>query len=273
MVSLPFADHCEPLMESADDRKELLGSLLQAFKKEHWKYIEIRPSNSDLLNEPGAKKSSSFFYHVVDLRPNLDVLFQGFNKDSIQRAIRRGERQELTYEEGRSESLLRDFYCLMFKTRKRHKLPPQPIAWFRNLILCLGDRLSIRLASTNGRPVASVLTLSHQDTVVYKYGCSDSNFHNLGGTPFLFWKVIQEAKARGLQKFDLGRSEIDNPGLVAFKDRWRARRTMLTYVRFSNHRPRMAIDGYGMQLAKHVFACMPDSLLVATGRMLYRHIG
>ena len=273
MVSLPFADHCEPLVESAADRKEILSSLLCAFKREGWKYVEIRSLSSDLLSEEGAEKSSSFFLHVINLRPNLNVLFQGFNKGSIQRAIRRAERQELTYEEGRSEALLNAFYCLMLKTRRRHKLPPQPIDWFRNLIGCLGERLSIRLVSKNGQPVASILTLSHQNTVVYKYGASDSNFNNLGGTAVLFWKTIQEAKEQGFQEFDLGRSEIENAGLVAFKDRWRARRLILSYMRFSNQHRRPATQGYRMHLAKRLFACMPDSLLMATGKMFYRHIG
>ena len=273
MVSLPFADHCEPLVESGDDRKEIFSSLLCAFKKERWKYIEIRPSSSDLVNELGAEKSNSFFRHVVDLRPDLEALFRGLNKNSIQRAIRRAEREVLSYEEGRSEALLRSFYCLLLKTRRRHKLPPQPIDWFRNLIACLGERLSIRLVSKNGQPVASILTLSHRGTVVYKYGCSDSNLNNLGGTALLFWRTIQEGKMQGLQEFDLGRSEIENAGLVAFKDRWRARRTMLTYVRLSAQRPLIATYGYEMQIAKHVFGCMPDGLFVATGRMLYRHFG
>ena len=273
MVSLPFADHCEPLVEGTYDRQEILSFLVRASKKECWKYVELRPSSSDSLGESGAEKSNSFFQHVVDLRPDLEALFRGLNKDSIQRAIRRAEREGLSYEEGRSEALLRNFYRLLLKTRRRHKLPPQPIDWFRNLIACLGERLSIRLVSKNGQPVASVLTMSHQDTVVYKYGASDRNFNNLGGTAFLFWKTIQEAKEQGFQEFDLGRSEIENAGLVAFKDRWRARRSILSYMRFSNQRSRPAMEGYSMQMAKRLFACMPDSLLMATGKMLYRHIG
>jgi CelD/BcsL family acetyltransferase involved in cellulose biosynthesis len=273
MVSLPFADHCEPLVENADDGKEIFSFLVHTLAKERWKYVEIRPLSSDLLSEDSAEKSSSFFSHVMDLSPSLDVLFQGFHKDSTQRAIRRAEREGLSYEAGRSEALLRNFFSLLLKTRRRHKLPPQPIDWFRNLIACLGNRLSIRLVSKNGQPVASILTLSHQGTVVYKYGCSDSNFHSLGGTPLLLWRTIQEAKAQGLREFDLGRSEIDNAGLVTFKDRWRAQRTTLTYVRLSTQRSPNVTDGYGMQIAKRVFGCMPDGLLVATGRMLYRHIG
>jgi len=273
MVSLPFADHCEPLVNSTHDRQEIFSFLVRASKKECWKYVELRPSSSDFLGESGAEKNDSFFRHVVDLRPDLEALFRGLNKNSIQRAIRRAEREGLSYEEGRSEALLRNFYCLLLKTRRRHKLPPQPIDWFRNLIACLGERLSIRLVSKNGQPVASILTLSHRGTVVYKYGCSDSNLNNLGGTALLFWRTIQEGKMQGLQEFDLGRSEIENTGLVAFKDRWRARRSILTYIRFSTQRRRPAAEGYRMHMAKRLFTCMPDGLLAATGRLLYRHIG
>ena len=273
MVSLPFADHCEPLVNSTHDRQEIFSFLVRASKKECWKYVELRPSSSDFLGESGAEKNDSFFRHVVDLRPDLEALFRGLNKNSIQRAIRRAEREGLSYEEGRSEALLANFYCLLLKTRRRHKLPPQPIDWFRNLIACLGERLSIRLVSKNGQPVASILTLSHRGTVVYKYGCSDSNLNNLGGTALLFWRTIQEGKMQGLQEFDLGRSEIENTGLVAFKDRWRARRSILTYIRFSTQRRRPAAEGYRMYMAKRLFTCMPDGLLAATGRLLYRHIG
>src|SRR5437879_7040214 len=205
MVSLPFADHCEPLVERPEDRDVLFGLLRHGVQTENLKYIEIRPLFSDVLSEPGLEKSDVYCFHVLDLRPNVEVLFRNFQKDSIQRKLKRAEREGLRYEEGRSENLLRKFYHLMLQTRRRHKLPPQPLDWFRNLIVCLGEQLTIHLASDNGRPIASILTLDHGDTLLYKYGCSDASHHNLGGMPFLFWKAIQEAKERGMRAFDLGR--------------------------------------------------------------------
>ena len=92
----------------------------------------------------------------------------------MQRKIKRAEREGLTYEEGQSDSLLAKFYQLLLFTRRRHGLPPQPVAWFRNLITCLGDKVKIRVASKDGCPVASMLTLRHKQVLVYKYGCSDT---------------------------------------------------------------------------------------------------
>jgi hypothetical protein len=272
MVSVPFADHCEPLLESNNDGKELMDFLRFSIETNKWKYIEIRPRRSTLLPQVSSQeKGSSFCFHVIDLDASVESLFHKLHKSSIQRMIRRAGREKLACEKGRSEALLRKFYGLMLKTRRRHKLPPQPISWFRNLIACLGNQLNIRVASKNGEPFASMLTLSYRGTLVYKYGCSDELYHNLGPVPFLFWDAIREAKENGLQEFDLGRSDLANPGLINFKTRLGARASTLEYVRFSA--AHSAVEDRGTHLAKRLFACMPDGLLTTAGRVLYRHIG
>jgi hypothetical protein len=273
LVSLPFADHCEPLVEEPEDRQQLFAALPSLVERERWTYVEIRPVRSDFLGEPGLERGTSFCLHVLDLRPALKDLFHKFHKNAIQAMIRRAEREGLCYEEGRSEALLDKFYRLLLMTRRRHKLPPQPIQWFRNLIASFGEQLKIRVASKGCRAVASILTLRHEDTIVHKYGCSDATANNLGATPFLLWKAIEEAKDAGVQKLDLGRSDLNNAGLINFKERWGATRSTLTYLRCAAPSARTAERGYPSQIAQQVFARMPDSLLTIAGKLLYRHIG
>jgi CelD/BcsL family acetyltransferase involved in cellulose biosynthesis len=273
LVSLPFADHCEPLLENAGGAEEILGFLRRSMKAENWKYIELRPLSGGALPQLSSlEKGSSFAFHMLDLRPKLDTLFNQLQKSSIQRMIRRAEGEGVCSEQGHSEPLLAKFYRLMLKTRRRHKLPPQPVSWFRNLIECLGDRLDIRVALKDGRPVASILTLTHKSTLVYKYGCSDARYHSSGAMPFLLWDAVRAAKERGLREFDLGRSDSDNSGLITFKNRWGASASMLEYVRFSSC-PENAGEKRGMHVAQRLFSCMPDGLLTAAGKLLYRHIG
>ena len=134
---------------------------------------------------------------------------------------------------------------------------PLPVRWFRNLIACLGGKLKIRVASKDGRPVASILTLRHKRILVYKYGCSDHRFNNLGGTQLLMWKAIQEAKNDRLDEFDMGRSDCDSPGLIVFKDRWGAAQSTLSYFRYplpTLQTTRVALRG---NLAKYVLARHP----------------
>jgi lipid II:glycine glycyltransferase (peptidoglycan interpeptide bridge formation enzyme) len=169
--------------------------------------------------------------------------------------------------------LLAKFYHLQLATRRKHGLPPQPAAWFRNLIACLGDKAKIHVASKDSCPIASIVTLRHKHVLVYKYGCSDQRANHLGGTQLLFWKAIQAAKNDQLSEFDLGRSDCDNPGLIEFKDRWGATRSTLTYFRFPFRRSQIASTATQAPIVKYLFAHVPDSFLAAAGRVLYKHVG
>jgi hypothetical protein len=273
IVSLPFSDHCEPLVDEREELSFLLAALRDEWKGKGWKCIEMRPADLDLGVFPDLNKSQSFCWHRLDLHPSLDDLYRGFHYNCVRRKIRRAARESLTYEEGRSETLLEKFYRLMVLTRRRQLLPPPPLAWFRNLIACMGDELKIRLASKDGRPVASILTLSYKTMLVYKYGCFDRQFNRLGGTHLVFWQAIQEAKSRGLRGLDLGRSDWEDMGLIKFKDRWGAARSTLTYWRFGDAAVHLERQSWGAQIARWLFGHMPDGLLRATGGLLHRHIG
>jgi CelD/BcsL family acetyltransferase involved in cellulose biosynthesis len=278
LVSLPFSDHSEPLINDPDETGMFVPAMQQSFRREKLRYVEIRPLHKS-FDVPGFYRSScSYCFHQIDLRPNLDTLFSNFHKDSTQRKVRRAARENLIYQDDRSESLLDSFYRLYLLTRRRHRVPPQPRKWFRNLIDCFGEALNLRIASKGGRPVAGMLTLSYKNALVYKYGCSDAKFNNLGGMHLLFWRSIQEAKQKGLTTFDLGRSDCENAGLITFKDRLGAVRSTLTYSRYAVSRN--TLDPYAphstewkLRFVKRVCAHAPDTLLSATGRLLYKHIG
>jgi GNAT acetyltransferase-like protein len=273
MVSLPFADHCQPLVEYPADQDAITAHLRRAVDSGGWKYLEIRPLTSHLPDQRDMGRATEFCFHSLDLRPELDVLFQSCHKNAMQMMIRRAERETLRCDTGTSEAHLRSFYSLLLLTRRRHQLPPQPVEWFLNLLECMSDRFRICIASKDGRPVAGIVLLRHRDTFVYKYGASDARFHSLGPMPFLFWNAIREAKATGIRRLDLGRSDPDNPGLMIFKDRLGAERSTLRYFRYPAPASGPADVPSRVHMAKRVLARLPDQLLVATGRLLYRHIG
>jgi CelD/BcsL family acetyltransferase involved in cellulose biosynthesis len=273
LVSLPFSDHCEPLVDEPADLHDLLEALQRASVAENWRYIEIRPLRSLDPVATFFHETETYAIHLLDVSPDVETLFRNFHKDSTQRKIRRAEREGLTEQEGRSDSLLDIFYRLQLLTRRRHQLPPQPRNWFRDLIDCLGDALKIRVAFKEGRPVAGILTLRCKDTLMYKYGCSDAQFNRLGGMHFLFWRAIQDAKTCGIRILDLGRSEGNNSGLIIFKDRWGAKRSTLTYERYATGSSQPRGGDWKLTIAKRVFKYAPDSFLSAIGSLLYKHIG
>jgi CelD/BcsL family acetyltransferase involved in cellulose biosynthesis len=271
IVSLPFSDHCEPLVDTQEDLDAMLGHVRHAISRIN-RYIELRPIVAGPSPSTGLTISDTYFFHTIPLSGSTEALFQTFHKDCVQRKIRRAERESLSYESGNSEDLLDKFYRLLVMTRRRQYNPPQPISWFQNLSRAFGNGLQVRLASLNGRPVASILTLKHGSTITYKYGCSDLGSSNLGGTAMLFWKTIQESAQEGMVEFDLGRSSVDNEGLISFKERWGARRATLHYWRFPYSRK---ADGsvWKTNLKKRLVAAAPEWCLTAAGNLLYPHIG
>jgi predicted N-acyltransferase len=270
---VPFADQCNLLVDSSEDKEELIRALQETAANERLAYVELRSQDTDKLQPLGWHARSSFRLHVLDLQRPLDDVFRATHKTCIQNAIRRAERAKLQYDEGTSDRLLRAFYKLLIMTRRRHGIPPQPIEWFRNLRDCLGERLKIRVVSKEQQAVAGIVTLHSGDTMLYKYGCSDAAYHNLGGMAFLLWKAIEEAKALGARRFDFGRSDADNTGLILFKDRWGSLQSTLTYLRYSVRRPgRTLTDSPGARLVGHLFARLPDEWLTTAGRLLYKHM-
>jgi hypothetical protein len=275
LVSLPFSDHCQPLA-AGRDLQTILEYLHSQRGAERLRYTELRPlADSDLVGaETDFGSSEVFSFQMINLRPELNVIYRGFHDSCVRRKIKRADRENLVYEAGRSEELQQKFRQLLLLTRRRHKLPPQPASWFRNIVRSLGEMVTIHVLSKDSLPVASIVTLNYKKSLVYKYGCSDAQFNSLGGTPLLFWKVIQQAKETGAEVFDLGRSGYEDPGLIAFKEHLGAVSTELRYYR--NPLPRVKAEPSKPgtpSWAREALALLPDSLLAGTGQLLYRHLG
>jgi len=277
LVSLPFADHCQPLFGQAADLYQILDEVCSPSKANARRYVELRPLSTAELPLGGQTpllSGSEYRLHLLDLNPTLEELFHAFDKSSIQRGIRRGVRLALTYEEGASLALLQKFYALQVLTRRRHRLPPQPVQWFLNLLDVFPGEAKIRVLSQGDQPVASIFTFLYNGAMFYKYGCSDPRFNNLHGTTQLFWRTIQEAKEKGARVFDLGRSDLDNPGLIAFKSKWGAADRQLTYWRFPQpSQKRLPVLAKGGKAGRQILSHLPDPLLILLGRTLYKHAG
>jgi Acetyltransferase (GNAT) domain len=273
LVSVPFADHCEPLVESEDDLQDLLHWLRSPPGRCGWKYVELRPLSKLQSGGLGLQIEHRYRYHELDLTHNIEQIFCKLHKDSIQRRIQHAERVGLSYATGCSTELLDDFYYLLLKTRRRHRLLPQPRAWFKNLLEHMQQACDIKVARHNGVPIAALFTIRHRSVVTYKYGCSDERYHHLGGTPFLLWRLIEESKAQGAQKIDFGRSDLDHRSLTLFKDRFGTTNRQLTYYRYSKRGYAEGNRLLQVETIRRLIAALPDFVSATAGSVLYRHMG
>jgi len=205
------------------------------------------------------------------LRPPLEDIFRSFHKNCIQRKIRRAEREGVSYREGSSDDMLQDFYRLLILTRRRHGVPPQPMAWFRNLRDSFGPAFKVRIAIKNGEALGGLLTLRFKDRMVYKYGCSNAGYHRLGTMPFLFWHAVQDAKESGCVELDLGRSDLADQGLIEFKTHLGASSSKVTNYRYPGSG--RAHTSKKTWFSSKLYAHLPTPILKAAGTLFYRHVG
>jgi hypothetical protein len=108
--------------------------------------------------------------------------------------------------------------------------------------------------------------------MIYKYGCSNAAFHRFGGTALLFWRTIQDAKGQGLEELEMGRSDVDNQGLITYKERWGATRAVIRYWSYPPE-PAGLPSVWKKTLARHLAPILPDIALETIGRLLYKHVG
>lgn len=274
LVSLPFSDHCEPLVDGPARLAEILEGVAAGAQGSGWKYIQLRPRGGAAAGARGFQQGESNYHHTLDLRGDLDTIWKGIKTDN-RTAIRKAERSGLRHVVGRDASFVRAYFALHVMTRSTQGVPPQPFAWFQNLARCLGDMLDIDLLLQDGTPIAGMVTILFQGQLMCKYTASDRARDRTGLGKSLLWHSVRRAKERGATSLDWGRCEPGDVGLAEYKERWGARRSELSYLRFPAtpidravaDRPRWAAGA-----AKSIIPRLPPSLLTMAGRLAYRHV-
>jgi Acetyltransferase (GNAT) domain len=271
LVSLPFSDHCAPLVTHTGELDELLAAAVERCRTERVDYVELRPPTA-LAVVNRFTQTRTFMWHVLDLRPDLSALFRNAHESSFRRKVRRASREGVVCLEGRSDAMLKRFYALHTSTRRRHGAPPQPFSWFTNLRDAFGERLTVIVGERRGEALAAILLLQQGKTVVYKYGASDSLHHPVGAMSALLWYAVERARAWGATRLDLGRTDLDDTGLIRFKDRLGASSSQVTYLRFPTER-RPRAESLTRGIVKRIVMAMPNGAAQLVGRLVYRHLG
>lgn len=269
LVSLPFSDHCEPLVDDPARTFELAAQAAADARRRGFRYVQLRPRIARAGAEGFASEETNYHY-ALDLRPDIDAIFKGIKSDN-RKDIRRAERSELRHVAGNDAAFVRAYFGLHALTRSTLGVPPQPYAWFANLSRCLGDMLTVHLLLQGETPVAGLVTIRFRDQLMWKYSASHPVLDRAGMGKSLMWKSIASEKERGAAWLDMGRVEPANTGLAQFKERWGASRADLVYLR-SPAAAERASRGWASGVAKGVATRLPSPLLAAAGRYAYRHM-
>jgi hypothetical protein len=270
-VSLPFTDQCAPFFMDKDDLKECVENIIDYGSRARWRYAEWRDERYFGAQVP---PSDIYLTHDLNLTHTEQELFS-LLKDTNRRNIRKANRAGVTVRIEQSLNSLESFYRLNCITRKRHGLPPQPFSFFKNLfygVLATGYGIVVSAVHSTKTIAASVF-FNFGTTALYKYGASDLHFQSLRPNNLIMWEAIRWYKSKGCTTLSLGRTELNNHGLLNFKRSWGATESTIRYYRYNFKKDAYLPYHSKNDLHNRILARTPVGILRILGRLAYRHMG
>jgi hypothetical protein len=271
-VSLPYTDHCAPYMTKNEFLPDAVREAIAYGEHHRWKSIEWRDPGYFPENPSSWKE---FYFHDVDLDRTEAALFAGLS-DNNRRNIKKAVREGLTVNIEQSLESMRKFHRLNGLTRKRHGLPPQPFAFFKNVhesILSqgLGHVVSV---SYENKTIAASVFFHFGASAIYKYGASEMKHQNLRANNLIMWEALKWYRARGFRTMSLGRTDAENQGLLRYKRTWGAKESVLKYYKYDlTKKALFPPEPAAGEIMNRLFARFPTAVLRLIGRLIYRHFG
>jgi CelD/BcsL family acetyltransferase involved in cellulose biosynthesis len=270
-VSLPFSDHCEPLLSDDVHFQTLFREVAQHAKQSKWRNLELRGGGRFLK---GVRTSATYNLHRLQLSSTESDMAKRL-RSSTKRNIKKALKQHILVSRHTSLEAVHDFYRLNCMTRKHHGLPPQPFSFFRNLhrhLVAQGSGLIV-LAHHGSQLVAGAVFLHFGNVAMYKYGASDRDFLASRPNNLVMWEAIKWYGRRGYRWFDMGRSEVDNLGLNQFKNGWGTTVETISYFRYDPVQKRFTESVAPIpHFFNEAFRRTPLPVLKLFGTLAYRHM-
>jgi hypothetical protein len=269
-VSLPFTDHCEPLVDDQASTTNLLQVLEKISSDQNISKIEIRwglPDNSRI------HPISDQVLHKLKLDPDPQVVFDRFRRQ-CRRSTIKAKQMGVSITAGNKIDYVKEFYKLHLQVRRSKGVPIQPWKFFE--ILCNEiiekDLGFVLLANIDGKCIAAQLMLHWNNTLIAKY--SASCFFNRKFKPnnLLMWEAIRWGCENGYHTLDMGKSANDNSGLINYKRGYRGDETPLVYSQMGGKQSFQG-DGKLREIVESVIRKSPPWVCKLAGELLYRHFG
>jgi CelD/BcsL family acetyltransferase involved in cellulose biosynthesis len=272
LVALPFSDVC-PVLVDPTRVVDAGPALVRTLEEEHARTgldLHVRAPVPGLSSALVVRR---FYHHRLPLHPDVGLVERGYAKSQIRRGVAKARREGLVTTSETGPAALDAFYALHMRTRRRLGAPTQPKGFVRRFRGLFAKELGfVMLVRLGERPIAAAVFLSFKEVLTYKYGASDARFLNRRPNNLLFSDTIAWGCANGMHTLDLGRTDLDNPGLRSFKRAWGAEESDLHYTHLSRRAP---ADGASIaaRAAKRVIQASPPVVSRLLGEALYRHAG
>jgi len=273
-LSVPFCDYIDPVVDDDATWHELVDPLLAKDLPLQLRVLHAEAPRRD----PRFVAASELAWHVTTLERDEDALFRTIAPRARQN-IRAAGRHGVTARFGSELDDVRAFHELHRRTRKhKHRLLAQPVSFFENVWkrFAPDDAIVVGLAEHEGDVIAGSFYLRWGDTWYYKFSASIFERSVVRPNELLAWESLRLARERGCTSYDWGVSDLDQPGLVAYKRKFATAEGRVTVLRhvpagYTNPVAAEVMPVFGELTSLLTRDDVPDDVTQRAGELLYRY--
>jgi CelD/BcsL family acetyltransferase involved in cellulose biosynthesis len=272
LVSMPFSDRAEPFVTDPATWSTMLDDALRAGVPLTIRSLDGAAPTVDHRLVTAAEAA----WQATSLDRPLPELYQSISS-AARRNIAAADRNGVTVEAVTGLDAVRIYHQLHVSTRKnRYRMLAQPFSLFERIWqeFSISDSIVTVLARVDGEPIAGAVYLIWNDVLYYKFGASLAGALSLRPNDAVHWTALSWASELGLRLLDWGLSDLDQPGLIAYKRKWASEERRIVTLKSPsqdshNHRDPGQLLGELTQLltADEV----PDHITERAGSLLYRY--
>lgn len=270
--SLPFSDRAEPLTDDQVDWKALVDGVITATAA-----LTLRCfADAVPVSDPRFEQVAAAAWHGTPLHGDVEEIRQRLSQHA-RRNIVISEREGVRIEAHTGRDAVHRFHGLHVCLRKRkYRLLAQPVELFDNIwdAFARDDAIVTMLAHAGDELIAGAVFLTWGDTLYYKFGASRHEHLALRPNDAIFWAGIRWGVQRGARLLDWGCSDLDQPGLIAYKRKWATEERRIVTLRAGGEHARRDAQAGAMlgELTQLLTGdSVPDEVTRRAGTLLYRY--
>lgn len=215
------------ILSRSDQAAQMLADAAWQFAQTHsFPSVELR--GGPIPSGKWQNKEGVYAGFVADLADDDENQLLAIPRK--QRAeVRKGLKNELVVRVGANTEDRADHYRVYAASVRNLGTPVFPKALFDEVMDAFGPDADILTVLSGGKPVASVLSLYHDKTVMPYWGGGIHDARRLRANDVMYYALMNHARRRGCVRFDFGRSKVGT-GAYAFKKNWGFEPEPLSYA-------------------------------------------
>jgi CelD/BcsL family acetyltransferase involved in cellulose biosynthesis len=272
LVSLPFSDRAEPVVANQAMWSFLVEDALRTEIPFRIRCLDGAAPVADARFVRTAEAA----WHGTPLDAPLSEIYRSVSS-TARRNVATAARNGVRVDALAGLDAVATYHRLHVSLRKyKYRLLAQPVALFERIWqeFSVNDGIVTLLARVNGEPVAGAVYLVWNDALYYKFGASLAAALSLRPNDALAWTALRWASERGLRMLDWGLSDLDQPGLVAFKRKWASHERRILTLGWKCHDEDRRPDAgrlLGELTRMLTDDAVPDHITARAGSLLYRY--